>query len=115
LSSWRILIVDDGPVNREILATLLGSWGMRTGEAVDGPSALAALTQAKADGDPFAIAILDMQMPGMDGKSLGLAIRRDPGLADTRLVMCTSLGQMGRDQAYDDIGFVATLGKPVRR
>jgi CheY-like chemotaxis protein/HPt (histidine-containing phosphotransfer) domain-containing protein len=56
-----------------------------------------------------------MQMPGMDGETLGRAIKRDPRIQDTRLVMCTSLGQTGNDQRWADIGFVAVLTKPVRR
>ena len=94
LRGVRILIVDDIPINREIFQVLLKSWGLRPAEAADGPSALRALAQAKTDQDPFAIAILDMQMPGMDGESLGRAIKTDPNLRDTRLVMCTSLGQL---------------------
>jgi len=61
------------------------------------------------------ITILDMQMPGMDGTSLGRAIKTDPSLKDTRLVMCTSLGQLADDQHWEEIGFVAALAKPVRR
>jgi CheY-like chemotaxis protein/HPt (histidine-containing phosphotransfer) domain-containing protein len=73
------------------------------------------LVQAKVGQDPFSVAILDMQMPGMDGKSLGRAIQSDPRLRDTRLVMCLSLGQAGRDQDWEEIGFAAALSKPVRR
>ncbi len=111
----RVLVVDDRPINREILLVLLTSWGMRPVEAADGPSALRALTQAQAAQDPFAIAILDRQMPGLDGNSLGRAIRADPNLKDTRLIMLTSLGQLGSDQPAAVTGFVATLTKPVRR
>ncbi len=115
LQGARVLIVDDTAVNREIFMVLLKSWGLRPAEALDGPAALQALTQASADGDPFVLAILDMQMPGMDGVSLGRAIKTDPGLKDTRLVMCTSLGQLSCDQLWEETGFVAALTKPVRR
>ena len=115
LRGLRVLIVDDHPVNREILHVLLKSWGMRPEEAANGPSALLALTQAKVAKDPFALAILDMQMPGMDGKNLGRAIKSDPDLKDTPLVMATSLGLVGSDQQWKEIGFVANLTKPVRR
>ena len=115
LRGLRVLIVDDHPVNREILQVLLKSWGMRSDEAADGSSALLALTQAKAAKDPFAVTILDMQMPGMDGKSLSRAIKSDPELKDTALVMATSLGQVGSDQQWKEIGLVANLTKPVRR
>ena len=115
LREARVLIVDDRPVNREILMVLLKSWGMRPSEVTDGTSALRALIQAQATWDPFAIAILDMQMPGMDGKSLGRAIKSDLTLNETRLVLCSSIGQMGNDQEFKEIGFAATLTKPIRR
>ena len=115
LSGVRVLVVDDHPINREILLALLKCWGLRASEAADGPAALLELTRAKAAEDPFAIAILDMQMPGMDGRSLGRAIKSHPRLQSTRLVMLTSLGQLGSDQRMEEVGFVATLSKPVRR
>ncbi len=111
----RVLIVDDRPINREILMVLLNSWNMRPEEAADGPSALRALNEAQAARDPFTIAILDMQMPGMDGKSLCCAIKSDPTLSETRLVLYTSMGQMDSDQRLEEIGFAAALTKPVRR
>jgi CheY-like chemotaxis protein/HPt (histidine-containing phosphotransfer) domain-containing protein len=115
LNGVRVLIVDDHAVNREIFLVLLKSWGLRPAEAADGPAALRVLTQAKADQDPFAIAVLDMQMPGMDGISLGRAIKTDAKLRDTQLVICTSLGQLSNDQPWEATGFVAALTKPVRR
>ena len=115
LRGVRVLIVDDIPIDREILVVLLKTWGMRPSEAVDGPSALRALIQAQATWDPFKIAILDKQMPGMDGKSLGRAIKSDQILNETGLVLHTSLGQIGGCQELKEIGFAATLPKPVRR
>ncbi len=45
------------------------------------------------ENDPFRIAVIDMQMPGMDGETLGRAIKADQLLTDTRMVMLTSLGR----------------------
>ena len=115
LSGVRVLVVDAHPVNREVLMVLLKSWGMRPSEAVDGPSALRTLIQAQATWHPFTVAILDMQMAGMDGKALGRAIKSDLTLNETRLVSHTFLGQMGNDQELKEIGFAATVTKPVRR
>jgi len=115
LHGMRVLVVDDTPVNREIFLVLLKSWGLRPAEAADGPAALQALAQARAAQDPFTIAILDMQMPGMDGESLACAIKADRDLRETRLVLCSSLGQSGINQRLEEIGFVAALTKPLRR
>jgi PAS domain S-box-containing protein len=67
LRGVRVLIVDDNATNRESLTARLLSWGMRPMEAPDGPLALHALYRALEENDPFRIAVIDMQMPGMDG------------------------------------------------
>ena len=115
LRGVRVLIVDDRPVNREIFSVMLTSWGLRPTEADGGSAALLALAEAHAAGDPFVIAILDMQMPDMDGAALGRAIKSDPNLCATRLVLCTSMGNTGNQSQWEAIGFVAALDKPVRR
>ncbi|MBP7637762.1 MAG: response regulator [Kiritimatiellae bacterium] len=114
LHTVRVLVVDDNATSREILTTYLASWGMRPAETSDGPSALKMLVRAIESGDPFQIAILDMQMPIMDGEMLGLAIKADERLASIRLVMLTSLGIRGNPRHYIDIGFSACLTKPAR-
>ncbi|MBT7299991.1 MAG: PAS domain S-box protein, partial [Victivallales bacterium] len=114
LRNVRGLIVDDNATNREIVRMRLGDWGMRPSEAEDGPSALQALHRAVEENDPFRLAVIDMQMPGMDGASLGRAIQADPRLAPTRMVMLTSLGVRGDAKLYEDIGFAGYLTKPVR-
>ena len=84
-----MLVVDDNATNREILGVQLGSWALRLAEAADGPSALRQLYGALEEGAPFALAILDFQMPGMDGITLGRVIRADPRFKDTVLVLMT--------------------------
>ncbi|MEI6036275.1 MAG: ATP-binding protein, partial [Verrucomicrobiae bacterium] len=113
LSGVKVLIVDDNATNREILACRLGSWGMRASEAMDAPAALQALYLA-VENDPFRVAVIDMQMPGMDGASLGRAIRADNRLADIRMVLLTSMGAQGEAQRFHDIGFSAYVSKPIR-
>ncbi len=114
LHGVRALIVDDNAGNREILTTRMALWGMRPVETPDGPSALAASLQALEEGDPFRLAVIDMQMPGMDGVSLGRAIREDQRLANIPMVMLTSLGSRGDARHFAEIGFAAFLSKPVR-
>ncbi|MDO8834528.1 MAG: response regulator, partial [Vicinamibacterales bacterium] len=114
LQGVRVLIVDDHATSRQIVATHLRAWGMRPEEASDGPTALASLRQAVQAGDPFRLAVLDMQMPAMDGADLGRAIVADPALAGTCLVMLTSLAARGDARRMSAIGFAGYLTKPVR-
>ena len=114
LRDVRVLIVGDNATNREILRTRLSNWGMRPSEVEDGPSALQAFHRALEVKDPFRLAVIDMQMPGMDGASLGRAIQADSRLAGIRMVILTSLGARGDAKLFEDIGFAGYLTKPVR-
>jgi len=114
LQGVRVLIVDDNATSREILMTRLASWGMRPSQTEDGPSALAWLRRAAAENDPFLLALIDLQMPGLDGAALGRAIKADPRISGTRLVLLTSLGDRGDAKAFADLGFSGYLTKPVR-
>jgi PAS domain S-box-containing protein len=115
LRGARILIVDDHDNNRLLLARLLDSWGCAWGEAADASTALACLREGAAAGTPFAAAVVDMQMPGEDGASLGRRVKADPAIADTVLIMMTSLGQRGDARKIAGWGFSGYLTKPVRR
>jgi CheY-like chemotaxis protein len=81
--------VDDNATNRQILTLQGQSWGMLTRAAQSGSEALDWLRQ----GEPFDLAILDMQMPEMDGLTLATEIRKQPGCEELPLVMLTSIGK----------------------
>ena len=111
----RVLVVDDNTANREILMTRFLTWGMRTDEAPDGFTALSLLRAARAEGDPYRLALLDMLMPGMDGEALGRAVREDKTLDDTRLVLMAPTGfPIESERMMEAIGFSACLTKPIR-
>ncbi len=109
----RVLIVDDHEVNREIVRVRVLQWGMQPFEAVDGPAALEAVFQAHKHGTPFDIAILDMQMPGMDGTELGERLRADSRSHDLPLIVLTSLGKPREAGRCAEIGFEGFLTKPL--
>jgi CheY-like chemotaxis protein/anti-sigma regulatory factor (Ser/Thr protein kinase) len=115
ISGVRVLVVDDNATNRRLLALLLDSWDCRYEEAVEGETALLLLEEAAMDGDPYQIAVLDMQMPGIDGETLGAKIKENKILKDTRLVMMTSTGRRGDAGRLKNIGFDAYLPKPVKQ
>ncbi|HEX5850202.1 MAG TPA: response regulator, partial [Rubrobacter sp.] len=114
LRGLRVLIVDDHETNRRILHKQISSWGMTDGMAEDGQTALAALRSAAEDGDPYELAILDMQMPGMDGIQLAHAIGEDLAISSTRLVLLTSIGLNVNEEARQ-AGVEVVLSKPVRQ
>ena len=113
LRGLRLCIVDDHPINRRILELYATKWGVRCLLAEDGCQALERLRTAAADDDACDLAIIDMQMPVMDGLELARAIKADPALASTRLVLLTSQGQRGDAKAAHTAGYVAYLTKPV--
>ncbi len=115
LSSVRVLIVDDNATSREILEAQLRSWSMRVSETEGGPGALQRLYAALDEDDPFQVAIIDMQMPGMDGVAVGRAIRSDSRFSDLRMVMLTSLGARGDATILAEVGYDGYLPKPVRQ
>jgi len=115
LRGLHLLIVDDNETNRRLVAAHAASWGMAIGEAETGARALERLREAVRRGRPFDIAVLDYQMPGQDGMALVEAIRKDPLLATTRLVMLTSVGLRGQAEVFHKAGVHGYLTKPVRQ
>jgi two-component system sensor histidine kinase/response regulator len=109
----RVLIVDDNATNRRILQEVLTNWGMRPTVVSTGGHALDELSRAVATGDPFPLAIIDCMMPEMDGFSLAAQIQGRLELADTRLIMLSSVVQSTDQSRARQRGFSAYLTKPV--
>ncbi|MFQ5990143.1 MAG: response regulator [Candidatus Methylomirabilales bacterium] len=114
LHALRVLIVDDNAPNRTILRSQIISRGMESDVAESGPVALNLLRAAANRAAPYDLAILDMQMPDMDGIQLARTIKDDPALAAVRLILLTSFGQPGDAKASHQAGAAAYLMKPVR-
>ena len=114
LAGKRVLAVDDNATNRRLLAILFDQWKCEAALASGAAEAIAMLEVERAAGRRFDFAVLDMQMPDVDGLTLGRMIHERPGLQSLPLVMLTSISQ--RDGATDAQanGFVAYLSKPVK-
>jgi CheY-like chemotaxis protein len=115
LSDLKVLIVDDNATNREILEHYTRAWRMENACTPGGREALAALRAAAATDKPFELVILDMQMPEMDGLMLAHAIKQDPAICKTRLVMLTSLGNHLDAEDMKKAGIEACVLKPVKQ
>ena len=108
LRGRRILIVDDNSTNRHILRRQAESWGMLARDTAYPAQAVEWIGR----GDLFDLAILDMQMPGIDGVTLAAEIRRFRDARSLPLVMLTSLGS--REEVPGGVEFAACLTKPVK-
>lgn len=108
LKNSRVLIVDDNETNRHIFTLQFESWGMVPFTAKSGQEALAIIEE---DEEPFDLAVIDMQMPAMDGLELGRAIKEVPFKGDVPMIMLTSLGKINK--LPTDI-FDAQLSKPIK-
>jgi len=110
LADLRLLIVDDNPTNCRILTLQASRWGMLPRGA---HSAAQALEWLRA-GEAFDLAILDMQMPGMDGLMLAAEIRKLPGAMMMPLILLTSMGMHPDDPALARAAFASCLTKPIK-
>jgi PAS domain S-box-containing protein len=115
LRGVRVLIVDDNDTNRLILHHQVSAWDMWDRSAASGAQALQMLHEAVAQGTPYAVVILDMHMPEMDGITLAQTIKADPSLRAARLVMLTSAGPFAEIQEAQLAGITGHLSKPVRQ
>jgi len=110
-----VLCVDDNATNRALLEAQLPAWGVQVDCVTDGPGALARLRAAHREAHPYALVLLDYQMPAMDGIAVAQAIKADADLARVRLVLLTSFGHRGHRTVAQHGGFDAYLTKPVRQ
>ena len=110
-----VLIVDDNSTNRRILQEMVLAWQMKPTLSEGGPEALTVLERAEIKGTPFALILLDAQMPGMDGFSVAEMIKQDVRLSRSAIIMLTSAGLRGDAARCRELGIKAYLTKPIKR
>ena len=113
IAGRKALIVDDNETNRKLLNDMLCCWKMRPGVVASGEEALLELKLAASSGDPYALVILDMQMPGMDGFELVKRMREHPEYAGAMVMMLTSSGERGHAARCRELDIASYLLKPV--
>jgi PAS domain S-box-containing protein len=115
LLGLEVLVVDDNATNRRILEGILTAWGMHPVVVDGGFAAIDALDRAFAAGKPFPLALIDFQMPDLDGFGLAERIKQRPELATTMIMMLSSVGHRGDAERFRELGVASYLTKPVRQ
>jgi two-component system sensor histidine kinase/response regulator len=111
----RVLVVDDNDTNRRVIGELLAGAVYDIETAPSAIEALTALQRAAEDGHPFHAVLTDHRMPGIDGLELARRIRKTPEIAETRLVLYSSIDDKSSRQELRALGFAGHLSKPMRR
>ena len=111
LAPRRILVVDDSASSRVSICGQLAQWGLAPDSAIGGAEALLAIRERAAAGAPYDLVLADMRMPGMDGFALYRAIKSDPRVGHTQLVM---MGPYGVPEQPDTDGWLVKPIKPTR-
>ncbi len=115
MATRRVLIVDDHETNRRILVHTLRRWGVRPQEAVSAAAGLRQLRDAALRFEPFDLAILDFNMPDLNGLELAEAIRADPACGGTTLFLLSSSLLHNERARMEQLGLAASFQKPVRQ
>jgi signal transduction histidine kinase/DNA-binding response OmpR family regulator len=111
----RVLVVDDNVTNLRILSDVLRDWGLKPISTASGPEALTVIRKAFETGDPIALVIADVRMPGMDGYELAREIKKLAYYVGPVILMLTSGERPGNFHCGRESGISNYLLKPVRR
>jgi CheY-like chemotaxis protein/HPt (histidine-containing phosphotransfer) domain-containing protein len=110
-----VLVVDDNATYREILRRQILAWKMQANCAASGAEALKLLRAAATECKPYDLALLDVQMPEMDGLTLARAIKADPAIAGTRLILLSGFSKRISTEEPRAAGNTDCCFKPVRQ
>ena len=113
-SNLRVLVVDDNATSRQILRHQIFAWKLQKGSAAGGHEALRVMRAAAREGKPYDLALLDVEMPEMDGLTLARAVKAAPELSQTRLIALTTVGHALTEADMRAAGIDASLTKPVK-
>ena len=114
LSDKKLLVIDDLDINRKVMEERLRSWNAEVMTAESAEVGMAALLNAQRTYQPFDLAILDFQMPGMSGKELGRKIKQDPELHHLPLILLSSVDNALNADEVETLGFASYLLKPTK-
>ncbi|MCC6652043.1 MAG: response regulator [Candidatus Eisenbacteria bacterium] len=113
LKGLRVLVANPVASARRLMCEVAQAWGCDVSEAETGMGALDRIRGAVQEGRAFDVAVLSMQLPGLDGEDLGRAIRADRDLDATLLLLTTEAGRPGDAQRARELGYSAYLLEPL--
>jgi signal transduction histidine kinase/AmiR/NasT family two-component response regulator len=114
LTDARVIMVDDNRLCCRMVQEQLKNVGIECNAFLDSTKALEAMQNAAKENVPYHIAIIDLQIPDIDGETLGQTIKSSPELKDTLMVMLTAASVRGDAMRMDETGFSAYLVKPIK-
>jgi len=109
-----IICVDDNTINRDIVKQQLENWKLRCDVAMDAAEALSMMRKASTHNEPYALALIDFLMPGMDGLELVQVMRQLPGLKEVPAILLMSLGTIFNAEEFEQLNIKRVLTKPIR-
>ena len=115
LQGLRVLVVDDSAASRQALHACVIAWGMSNGCAENAETALTMLLDAAARSEPYDVALVDMNMPGISGLQLARLVRGEPAIAGVRIVLLTATGLVPSRAQLDEWRVEHALSKPARQ
>ena len=115
LRGVKVLIVDDNRTNRQILVQQTTARGMAAAEAENALDGIGTLRAAAIEGEPFQIAILDQNMPGIDGTELTKLIKSDDSVGAIKIILMSSQSKRGHGEMARNAGINAYFTKPLRQ
>ncbi|MDX1695932.1 MAG: response regulator, partial [Ketobacteraceae bacterium] len=113
LRGKRVLFVDDSVEFTQVVLEQANGWGMEAEAVYHGDAALEKMAQAASRNTPYDIVSLDMNMPGKNGLEVARAIKANPTLADTRLVLLTAMRITPPKEALKEAGISTAMQKPA--
>ncbi|MBC7700695.1 response regulator [Aquabacterium sp.] len=115
MPSFNVLVVDDNDTNRTVIENMLTAWGMHVVLAVDGCEALKVLMAHPSQDAPFDLALVDMNMPHLDGMGLAEAVRTSGRYPKLKMILLSSVSSPDDVRRAQDVGFQRFVAKPLRK
>lgn len=113
LQDLKILLIDDSDVARDITTRYLHAYDIKVDHASSGNEGLRMARQAQRDGSPYAVAIIDLILPDIDGHEIAIQMRNEGLTHSTQLMMLSSTPLRGDGRDMLALGFSAYITKPI--